>query len=253
MCAPESSERPTASASSCRVGLDHLLRRLVQAGVDDLEPGVAQRPRDHLGSSIVTIEARLRDDDSIPTLHVAETIPIAALYTGHTGPEPTGALQRFERRPAGLGPIALVRSADGFPEGRHPGARRRDRSAVLVFGLVVAALDPRSSPGGPRPPRSRARSPSGSPSRIREKAKDGGPFAYAGNSGDDGFWIAIEDGKLVALKIQKPGTKDCNVIWRGSKNTFVDCNGDPIRIDQLARYPIESRRRASTRASCWWT
>ena len=74
---------------------------------------------------------------------------------------------------------------------------------------------------------------------LREKAQDGGPFAFAGNSGDDGFWIAIEDGELVALKIQKPGTKDCNVLWRGSKDTFEDCNGDPIKSRQLARYPIE--------------
>jgi hypothetical protein len=110
--------------------------------------------------------------------------------------------------------------------------------AVLVFGLIIAALILFIT-GRAKTPEITGSIPFGVANSIREKAIDGGPFAYAGNSGDDGFWIAIEDGKVVALKIQKPGTKDCNVVWRGSKDTFVDCNNDPIRIDQLARYPVE--------------
>ena len=27
--------------------------------------------------------------------------------------------------------------------------------------------------------------------------------------------------------------------WRGSRDSFVDCNGDQVRMDQLARYPTE--------------
>ncbi len=106
---------------------------------------------------------------------------------------------------------------------------------VLVFGLVVAAAILLIT-GRAKTPQIKGSIPFGVASSIRQKAKDGGPFAYAGNRGDDGFWIAIENGRLVALKIQKPGTKSCNVIWRGSKNTFVDCNGHPVRMDQLARY-----------------
>jgi hypothetical protein len=109
---------------------------------------------------------------------------------------------------------------------------------VLVLGLVIAA--------GILLITGRAKTPTlegpvkfGFASSLREKAKTGGPFAYAGNRGDDGFWVAIEDGELVALKIRKPGTNDCNVVWRGSRDTFVDCNGDPIRMDQLARYPTQ--------------
>ncbi|GMA88193.1 hypothetical protein GCM10025868_34430 [Angustibacter aerolatus] len=44
--------------------LDDLLRRLVQAGVDDLHAGVAQRPRDDLGTAVVPVEAGLGDDDA---------------------------------------------------------------------------------------------------------------------------------------------------------------------------------------------
>jgi hypothetical protein len=107
--------------------------------------------------------------------------------------------------------------------------------AVLVFGLVIAAGILLIS-GRAKNPQIKGSIPFGVASSIRQKAKDGGPFAYAGNRGDDGFWVAIENGRLVALRIQKPGTKGCNVIWRGSKNTFVDCNSKPIRMDQLARY-----------------
>ena len=64
-------------------------------------------------------------------------------------------------------------------------------------------------------------------------------MAYAGTTGDTGFWLAIEDGKLVALKIRKPGTSDCNVRWAGSVDSFVDCDGKQVRTSQLARYRTE--------------
>jgi hypothetical protein len=110
--------------------------------------------------------------------------------------------------------------------------------AVLVFGLVIVALILFIT-GRAKTPEIKGSTPFGVARSIRQKAIDGGPFAYAGNSGDDGFWIAMEKGKVVALKIQKPGTAGCNVIWRGSRDTFADCNNDPIRIDQLARYPVD--------------
>ena len=44
-------------------GRHDLLRRLVQAGVDDLDAGVAQRPGDDLGPPIVAVQAWLADDD----------------------------------------------------------------------------------------------------------------------------------------------------------------------------------------------
>src|SRR5664279_5319729 len=110
--------------------------------------------------------------------------------------------------------------------------------AVLVFGLVVAAIILLIT-GRAKNPEIKGPVAFGIARNIRATAKAGGPYAFAGNSGDDGFWMAIEDGKLVALKIQKPGTKDCNVIWKGSRNTFVDCNGDAIKMRQLARYPID--------------
>ena len=54
---------PTASVLLDR-GLDDLLRRLVETGVDDLHPGVAKRPGDDLRAAIVTVKTRLRDHHS---------------------------------------------------------------------------------------------------------------------------------------------------------------------------------------------
>jgi hypothetical protein len=170
----------------------------------------------------MTIEARLRDDDSIPTLHLVETISIGS-----------------EHRPTG------VRLDSTRLRWLHHGmtSRRSDTRvmilaalAVVVAGLVIAAAILLVT-GRAKTPAIKGSIPFGLASSLRQKAKDGGPFAFAGDSGDTGFWIALEHGKLVALKIRKPGTRDCNVVWRGSINTFVDCNGKPIRMDQLARYP----------------
>ena len=50
-------------------GLDDLLRRLVQAGVDDLHAGVAERAGHDLGAAVVPVEARLGDDHSDAFVH----------------------------------------------------------------------------------------------------------------------------------------------------------------------------------------
>jgi hypothetical protein len=43
----------------------------VQAGVDDLEAVIAQRPSDGLRATIVAIETGFRHDDAIRALHEA--------------------------------------------------------------------------------------------------------------------------------------------------------------------------------------
>jgi hypothetical protein len=116
--------------------------------------------------------------------------------------------------------------------------------AVLVFGLVIAAAILLVT-GRAKNPQIKGSIPYGVAASLKRTVKDGGPFAFAGSTGDNGFWIALEDGKLIALKIQKPGTKGCNVRWRGSKNTFVDCHNQPIRMNQLARYPTSVATRGN--------
>ena len=55
-------------------GLDDLLGRLVEAGVDDLHTGIAKRPGDDLGSAIVAIESRLRNDHADPACHRSDSM-----------------------------------------------------------------------------------------------------------------------------------------------------------------------------------
>jgi hypothetical protein len=81
--------------------------------------------------------------------------------------------------------------------------------------------------------------PFGFAKSLERKVAEGGPVAYAGTTGDTGFWLALEDGELVALKIRKPGTRDCNVRWRGSVDSFVDCDGTKVRTGELARFRTE--------------
>ena len=54
---------------------DHL-RRLSDAGVDDLHAGVAQGPRDNLGAAVVAVQPRLGDEDAY--LLFSHGLPLAA-------------------------------------------------------------------------------------------------------------------------------------------------------------------------------
>ena len=69
LCAPDSSDSPTASASSCMVVSAICSGVWWRPGVDHLEPVVAQRPGDRLRASIVAVEAGFGHDDSIGPFH----------------------------------------------------------------------------------------------------------------------------------------------------------------------------------------
>jgi hypothetical protein len=109
---------------------------------------------------------------------------------------------------------------------------------ILVFGLLVAGSILVITGRAKNPP-VKGSVPYGLAKTLREQVQDGGPYAFAGKTGDSGFWIDIEHGQLVALKIKKPGTTDCNVRWRGSINSFVDCHNQKVRVDHLARFPTK--------------
>lgn len=114
--------------------------------------------------------------------------------------------------------------------------------AVITAGLVIAAailvVTARA-----KTPALKGPIPFGYAKSLQTKVKTGGPVAYAGTTGDTGFWLAIEHGDLVALKIRRPGTTDCNVRWAGSVDSFLDCNGKRVRTVQLARYATEIPKR----------
>jgi hypothetical protein len=107
---------------------------------------------------------------------------------------------------------------------------------VIVAGLLVAAVlllatGRASSPTKYQP------FDAGVAASIRKDLKSGGPFFVPDPfGGDRSILLAIEDGEIVALSDVKPGTKDCRIRWRGSIDSFVDCNDTKIKSTELARY-----------------
>ena len=108
--------------------------------------------------------------------------------------------------------------------------------AVIVAGLLVAAVLLLAT-GRASSPTKYVAFPAGDIRAIRTDLKKGGPFFYADPfGGNRSILMALEDGKVVALSAVKPGTKDCHVRWRGSIDSFVDCNDQKLRSDQLDRF-----------------
>jgi hypothetical protein len=108
-------------------------------------------------------------------------------------------------------------------------------AAVIVAGLLVAVAILLVT-GRAKTPKPTKPITFGIAASLRAKVEDGGPFAYAGTSGDDGFWVALEDGKLVALVVRQPQL-GCNVKWRGSVDSFT-CHDRKVKPGQLQRYRV---------------
>jgi hypothetical protein len=107
--------------------------------------------------------------------------------------------------------------------------------AVLVAGLIIAAAillvtGRAKTPGLDKP------IPFGIASSLRAKVKEGGPILFAGTTGDTGFWLILEDGRLVALDVQKPTEKTCNIKFRSSLDAFTDCHGRKVTPESMARF-----------------
>jgi hypothetical protein len=110
---------------------------------------------------------------------------------------------------------------------------------VIVAGLLVAAVLLLAT-GRASSPTKYEPFDAGVASSIRKDLKDGGPYFVPDPfGGDRSILLAIEDGKVVALSDVRPGTTDCRVRWRGSIDSFVDCNDRKLQSTDLARYPSE--------------
>jgi hypothetical protein len=112
--------------------------------------------------------------------------------------------------------------------------------AVLLGGVVIAAAILAITSGGGAPS-TRQPIPFGSAADIHARVRDGGPYNIAGLSGDDGFWVAVENHQLVALLVKQPKPDTCTLIWRGSKDTF-ECDGKPVSSRNMARYLTSTGR-----------
>ena len=68
MCSREQ-RQPDSVGVFLQNGLSDLFGSLMEAGVDDFEPVVAQGPGDCLGPAVMPIESGLCHDDTVRTLH----------------------------------------------------------------------------------------------------------------------------------------------------------------------------------------
>jgi len=106
---------------------------------------------------------------------------------------------------------------------------------VLLGGVIIAAAILALTSRGGSGPDIKKPVPFGLESAIHKQVREGGPVNIAGLSGDDGFWVAVEDHELVALLVKQPQPASCTLRWRGSKDTFT-CDDRPVSSRQMARY-----------------
>jgi hypothetical protein len=83
----------------------------------------------------------------------------------------------------------------------------------------------------------------GSAADVRQKLQDGGPYFQTGGA-SCGFWLALEDGDIVAYKVDQPEKCTLQLKRDGWK-----C-GDRTRIDpaELAKYPVSIKTFGTTDA-----
>jgi len=118
---------------------------------------------------------------------------------------------------------------------------------VLLGGVVIAAaILAVTSRGGT--PNIKKPVPFGLESDVHDRVRQGGPVNIAGLSGDDGFWVAIEDHELVALLVKQPKPNACTLRWRGSKDTFT-CDDRPVSSRNMARYRSFTSHQGATKGA----
>jgi hypothetical protein len=83
----------------------------------------------------------------------------------------------------------------------------------------------------------------GSAADVRQKLQDGGPYFTTGGA-RCGFWLALQDGDIVAYKVEQP--ENCTLVL---KREGWKC-GDRTQIDAatLATYPVSIQTFGTTDA-----
>ena len=78
----------------------------------------------------------------------------------------------------------------------------------------------------------------GPKSDIVLKLDEGSPLYFANPFGGRGFWMDREAGELVALDVGRYDDPDCSIRWRGSKGSYIDCDGNRLDKTDMARHPV---------------
>jgi hypothetical protein len=109
---------------------------------------------------------------------------------------------------------------------------------VVVVGIMVAGLLFLATGGTQDTPSDRTPVFLGLERELTKKIEDGGPLYFANPFGDNGFWLDLEDGALVALDIVRPGSQQCIVKWREPRHAYVDCDDQDLTSRDLDRFEV---------------
>jgi hypothetical protein len=101
--------------------------------------------------------------------------------------------------------------------------------AVLLVGFFIFGAMLVTTRGGSGPQCGQLRI--GSATGVRNNLEQGPYFQTGG--GDCGFWLALENGNIVAYKAVQPS--GCTVRW---KFDHWECSGRTIPAPRLAQYPV---------------
>jgi hypothetical protein len=122
---------------------------------------------------------------------------------------------------------------------------RSDRKLMLITGgvVIVAALFFASVlvfATGSSEPQSKSNGPLyiGPKRDLVTTLNEGSPLYFANPFGGRGFWLDRENGELIALDVGKWGDVGCSIKWRGRVDSYVDCDGNHLTKDDLARHAV---------------
>jgi hypothetical protein len=110
-------------------------------------------------------------------------------------------------------------------------------AAVLLAGVAVAVLLLVSTGRGTDPPRDPVPVKFGFESSVRTELEEGPFFVPDQFGGDRSFWIAEEDGEIVAVASHQTDLPNCTVKWKAQLDRF-QCGDERFRSDELERYEV---------------
>ena len=187
--APDSSDSPTPSASSWRTVSAICSGVWCKPGVDDLEPVIAKRSRDGLGTAVVAIKAGLRDDDSVGAFHEPQTLRNRPTIspTAASMPRDAASIATARQRPRALPEWWTCPPLPDSPSSAPPSPEQSSRSSAAccsscVLGLITWGIAAFLSSGEhrdhrqPRTPASRTRLRRRS---ARNDVAEAGPLLFA--------------------------------------------------------------------------
>ena len=74
---------------------------------------------------------------------------------------------------------------------------------------------------------------------LVQSIREASPLYFASPFADDGFWLDLEDGTLVAYVLERPDPGECTVKWREQRGAYIgECDDEPVDAADLERYPV---------------